>query len=132
PGFFRSDKSLIQIIGRASRNINGHVVMYGDQITDAMKMAISETTRRRNIQLEYNQKNNITPKTIIKNIPLDLDSSDVNLNYSSLMEKSKKSKLMRAQTVAKLRIEMLEAAKNQEYERAIYLRDIIMELESGK
>ncbi|MEG0124317.1 MAG: excinuclease ABC subunit UvrB [Malacoplasma sp.] len=132
PGFFRSDKSLIQIIGRASRNINGHVVMYGDQITDAMKMAISETTRRRNIQLEYNQKNNITPKTIIKNIPLDLDSSDVNLNYSSLMEKSKKSKLMRAQTVAKLRSEMLEAAKNQEYERAIYLRDIIMELESGK
>lgn len=132
PGFFRSDKSLIQIIGRASRNINGHVIMYGDQITQAMKTAIDETDRRRNIQLEFNKNNNISPTTIIKNIPLDLDNSDVNLNYNSLIEKSKKSKQMRVQTIAKLRLEMLNAAKNQEYERAIYLRDIIMELESNK
>lgn len=132
PGFFRSDKSLIQIIGRASRNINGHVIMYGDHITEAMKTAINETTRRRNIQLDFNKNNNITPKTIVKNIPLDLDNSDVNLNYNSLLEKSKKSKQMRVQTVAKLRLEMLNAAKNQEYERAIYLRDILMELESNK
>lgn len=132
PGFFRSDKSLIQIIGRASRNINGHVIMYGDQVTQAMQTAIDETNRRRKIQLDFNNNNNITPKTIIKNIPLDLDNSDVNLNYNSLLEKSKKSRQMRVQTIAKMRVEMLNAAKNQEYERAIYLRDIIMELESNK
>lgn len=132
PGFFRSDKSLIQIIGRAARNVNGKVIMYGDSITEAMETAIKETNRRRNIQMEFNKKHNITPKTIVKPIALDLDRNDVNLDFKSLMDKTKKAKQMRGQTIAKLREEMLTAAKNQEYERAAYLRDIIIELEQDK
>lgn len=131
PGFFRSDKSLIQIIGRAARNANGKVIMYADNMTEAMETAIKETTRRRNLQIEFNKKHNIIPKTIIKPIALDLNRSDVNLDFKSLMDKSKKAKQMRGQTIAKLREEMLTAAKNQEYERAAYLRDIIIELEQG-
>lgn len=132
PGFFRSDKSLIQIIGRAARNANGKVIMYADTITEAMRIAIDETERRRNIQLEFNKKHNIIPKTIIKPINNDLDRSDINLDFKSLMDKTKKAKQMRAQTIANLRKEMLDAAKKQEYERAAHLRDIIIELESGK
>ncbi|WP_412031909.1 excinuclease ABC subunit UvrB [Malacoplasma muris] len=131
PGFFRSDKSLIQIIGRAARNANGKVIMYADNMTEAMETAIKETTRRRNLQIEFNKKHDIVPKTIIKPIALDLNRSDVNLDFKSLMDKSKKAKQMRGQTIAKLREEMLTAAKNQEYERAAYLRDIIIELEQG-
>lgn len=132
PGFFRSDKSLIQIIGRAARNINGKVIMYADNITDAMNNAIKETDRRRNIQIEFNKRNNIKPQSIVKPIALDLDRNDVNLDFKSLMEKTKKKKQMREQTISKLREEMLTAAKNQEYERAAYLRDIIIELQQDK
>lgn len=130
PGFFRSDKSLIQIIGRAARNIDGKVIMYADETTEAMQKAIDETNRRRNIQLEFNKKHNIVPKTIIKPIALDLDKSEVNLDFASLKSKSKKNTQMRKQTIANLRKEMMEAAKKQEYERAAYLRDIIIELEA--
>lgn len=132
PGFFRSDKSLIQIIGRAARNINGKVIMYADNVTEAMDNAIKETDRRRTIQIEFNKKNNITPQSIVKPIALDLDRNDVNLDFKSLMEKTKKKKQMREQTISKLREEMLTAAKNQEYERAAYLRDIIIELQQDK
>lgn len=132
PGFFRSDKSLIQIIGRAARNVNGKVIMYADNITDAMNNAIKETDRRRTIQIEFNKKHNIKPHSIVKPIALDLDRNDVNLDFHSLMEKTKKKKQMREQTISKLREEMLAAAKNQEYERAAYLRDIIIELQQDK
>lgn len=129
PGFFRSDKSLIQIIGRASRNAKGKVIMYADQITEAMETAINETNRRRNIQLEFNKKHNIIPKTIIKPIALDLNRNDADINIDELISKNKKSKEKKDKTIKKLREEMLQAAKNQEYERAAYLRDIIIELE---
>lgn len=132
PGFFRSDKSLIQIIGRASRNVNGKVIMYADTITDAMQVAIDETNRRRTIQLEFNKKHNITPKTVIKPIALDLNRNDANIDVDELISKKKKSKEKIDKTIKKLRNEMLEAAKNQEYERAAYLRDIIIELEGQK
>lgn len=132
PGFFRSDKSLIQIIGRASRNENGKVIMYADTITEAMDVAIKETNRRRKIQMEFNKKHNITPKTIIKPIALDLNKSDANIDIDELISKKKKSKEKIDKTIKKLRDEMLNAAKNQEYERAAYLRDIILELESEK
>ncbi|EGZ31269.1 excinuclease ABC subunit UvrB [Malacoplasma iowae] len=131
PGFFRSDKSLIQIIGRAARNVDGRVIMYADEITEAMKIAIDETNRRRNIQIEFNKKHNIVPKTIIKPIALDLDRSEIELDFNRLKDKTKKGVQMRKQTIANLRKEMMEAAKKQEYERAAYLRDIIIELESN-
>ncbi len=132
PGFFRSDKSLIQIIGRASRNVNGKVIMYADNITEAMDIAIKETDRRRKLQIEFNKKHNITPKTIIKPIALDLSRSDANIDFDELIAKGKKSKEKIDKTIKKLREEMHEAAKNQEYERAAYIRDIIIEIESNK
>ena len=132
PGFFRSDKSLIQIIGRASRNAKGKVIMYADKITEAMEIAINETNRRRNIQIEYNKKHNITPKTIIKPIALDLSKTDANIDVDEMIQKNKKSKEQTNKVIKKLREEMLQAAKNQEYEKAAYLRDVIMEMETTK
>ena len=132
PGFFRSDKSLIQIIGRASRNAKGKVIMYADKITEAMEIAINETNRRRNIQIEYNKKHNITPKTIIKPIALDLSKTDANIDVDEMIQKNKKSKEQTNKVIKKLREEMLQAAKNQEYEKAAYLRDVIMEMETAK
>ena len=129
PGFFRSDKSLIQIIGRAARNANGKVIMYADNMTEAMNIAIKETERRRKIQLEYNKQHNIIPKTVIKPIALDLNKTDINIDIDELITKKKKSKEKTAKNTKMLREEMLRAAKNQEYERAAYLRDIILELE---
>lgn len=132
PGFFRSDKSLIQIIGRASRNAKGKVIMYADKITEAMEIAINETNRRRNIQIEYNKKHNIIPKTIIKPIALDLSKTDANIDVDEMIQKNKKSKEQTNKVIKKLREEMLQAAKNQEYEKAAYLRDVIMEMETTK
>ncbi|MCF0217641.1 MAG: excinuclease ABC subunit UvrB [Malacoplasma sp.] len=132
PGFFRSEKSLIQIIGRASRNVEGKVIMYADNITQAMEAAIEETNRRRKIQIEFNKTHNIIPKTIIKPIALDLSRNDINVDIDALISKNKKSKEKTEKTIAKLKQEMLAAAKNQEYERAAYIRDIILELKSNQ
>lgn len=127
PGFFRNEKSLIQIIGRASRNQNGKVYMFADEITDSMKKAIEETERRRKIQIEFNKKNNIIPKTVSKPIYDDLSIGDVNIiNENFKIENKEKNKLS-SETLTKLRKEMEEAAKNHEYERAAYLRDILIE-----
>ena len=124
-GFLRNDKSLIQTIGRASRNENGKVVMFADEITKSMDLAINETKRRRKIQEEYNKKHNIVPKTIIKKIHEDLSISDANIKKDNFKEKYNDK--LSAQTLAKIRREMEEAAKNQEYERAAFLRDILIE-----
>lgn len=127
PGFFRNEKSLIQTIGRASRNQNGKVYMFGDERTDAMNKAIEETERRRNIQIKYNIDNNITPQTVSKPIYDDLSVSDVNItNDNFKLNKNEKTKLS-SNSLDKIRKEMEEAAKNQDYERAAYLRDIIIE-----
>ena len=123
-GFLRSDRSLIQTIGRAARNENGMVIMYADHISDAMKIAIDETSRRRSIQEKYNKDHNITPKTIVKAIR-DAVTNEVE---EEKVEKKKYSKKEINDMVSKLEIEMKEAASKLDFERATELRDIIFEL----
>ena len=125
-GFLRSDRSLIQTIGRAARNANGHVIMYADSISDAMKKAISETKRRREIQIKYNNEHNITPKTIVKAIRDVISNTDT----EGLPKNEKLSKKEKIKMIENLEKEMREAAKNLDFERAMELRDIIFELKS--
>ncbi|MCL2095915.1 MAG: excinuclease ABC subunit UvrB [Oscillospiraceae bacterium] len=136
-GFLRSETSLIQIIGRAARNINGKVIMYADNITGSMERAINETNRRRKIQKEYNDKNGVTPQTIIKAVHdmIDLKEKEGKasgksaskakkledkLENSAALSKKDKDKL-----ISDLSSEMQKAAKNLDFERAAYLRDKI-------
>ena len=126
-GFLRSERSLIQTIGRAARNANGKVIMYADNISESMDIAINETNRRRKIQEEYNIEHNIIPQTIVKKIP-DAISNEIEekeTNKPEKMSKSDKAKLM-----IRVENEMKEAAKNLDFERAMELRDILFELKS--
>ncbi len=123
-GFLRSDRSLIQTIGRAARNENGKVIMYADYISDAMKIAIDETARRRNIQEKYNKDHNIIPKTIVK----EIRESITNEVEEEKIEKKKYSKRELNEMISRLEIEMKEAAAKLDFERATELRDIIFEL----
>ena len=123
-GFLRSDRSLIQTIGRAARNANGKVIMYADYISDAMKIAIDETARRRKIQEEYNKKHGIVPKTVIKEIR-DAITNDVE---EEKIEKKKYSKKELNDMISRFEVEMKEAAAKLDFERATELRDIIFEL----
>ena len=126
-GFLRSNRSLIQTAGRCARNANGHVIMYGDKITDSMKQAIYETARRRNIQEKYNEEHGITPKTISKEIREVI--SNVAIEDSSKKQK-KMTKKELAKTIEMLEQEMKEAAKNLDFERAMELRDILFEMKA--
>ena len=128
-GFLRSERSLIQTIGRAARNENGKVIMYADQISDSMKVAIEETNRRRKIQKEYNDLHNIVPHTILKAIP-ELISNDLEKIVDKPKEKI--SKQDKNKLMAKLESEMKEAARNLDFERAMELRDALFELQSEK
>lgn len=137
PGFFRSDKSLIQIIGRAARNANGKVIMYADEITPAMQYAIDETNRRRAIQIEYNKKYNIIPKTISKPISDDISPIKTELYEKVLRDNRKKSKDINSKDeililIEEIKTKMLEAAENRNYELAADYRDILFELENKK
>ena len=123
-GFLRSSRSLIQTIGRAARNANGHVIMYADKISEAMDIAISETSRRREIQNKYNKEHNIIPKTIIKEIRDVVSNIDDN---TGLVEE-KMSKKEKQNLIINIENEMKEAAKNLDFERATELRDILFEL----
>ena len=126
-GFLRSSRSLIQIIGRASRNANGEVVMYANEITDSMKKAIDETNRRRNIQIRYNDDNNIIPQTIIKDIKEPIKLKEDFKDYVN--SKSKKmSRKEREVLILDLEKQMKQAAKELDFERAMELRDAIFEL----
>jgi len=125
-GFLRSERSLIQTIGRAARNSNGKVIMYADSISESMNIAIKETNRRRQIQEEYNKENNIVPKTIIKEIS-DIVSNEVE---QELKEPEKMSKQDKVKLMIKIENEMKEAAKNLDFEKAMELRDILFELKS--
>ena len=125
-GFLRSERSLIQTIGRCARNANGHVIMYADRITDSMKTAIEETKRRRQIQEEYNKKHGIIPKTIIKDIKSVITNEDE--KELEKIAKTKKSDIINIESVEKLEEEMKQAAKNLDFERAMELRDILLEL----
>ena len=123
-GFLRSERSLIQTMGRAARNQNGHVIMYADSISDAMNAAMRETERRREIQQSYNKKHNITPKTIIKEI------REVISNTVEDEEKPKMSIKEKRNLMLKIETEMKEAAASLDFERAVELRDILFELKS--
>ena len=128
-GFLRSSRSLIQTIGRCARNANGHVIMYGDYISDSMKVAIEETKRRRAIQEEYNRVHGIVPKTIIKEIR-ELISNDVEIKEDKVTDSKKMSKKEKQELIDKLNVEMRKCAKELDFERAMELRDIIFSLES--
>ncbi len=127
-GFLRSSRSLIQTIGRAARNENGHVIMYADTYSDAMNQAISETLRRRKIQEEYNLKHGITPHTVIKDIR-EVVSNEIEekTNNKSIDKMTKKEKNQIMQSIEE---QMKEAAKTLDFERAMELRDILFELKS--
>ena len=125
-GFLRSERSLIQTIGRAARNSEGRVIMYADELTDSMEKAITETNRRRKIQKEYNEKHNIMPKTIIKSVR-DLIKATAVENIASKYNIDKEDSI--ENVIAKLTDEMLKCASEMEFEKAAELRDKIKELE---
>lgn len=132
-GFLRSNRSLIQTIGRAARNSNGEVIMYGDKITDSMAYAIEETNRRRKIQDAYNKEHNITPTTIHKEIRDAIRGQEVIDDAASLVKKGKKaSKKDKQVMIQELEKQMKDAAKVLDFERAMELSDIIMELQGEK
>ena len=123
--FMRTSKSLIQISGRAARNVNGKVIFYANTISRSMKIAMDETKRRRKIQNEYNKKHNITPKTIVKKIQDPLNANDI----TNVMQKYKNKKLSKKAIVEDLRNQMLRASKSLNFEKAAKLRDLIIEIQ---
>jgi excinuclease ABC subunit B len=132
-GFLRSERSLIQTIGRAARNANGHVIMYADRITDSMEKAISETKRRRSIQEEYNEKHGITPMTIQKDIRDSIratHAAEEQEEYQPSANLGKLNKKEREKLIGDMEKEMKEAAKSLNFERAAELRDLILELKA--
>ncbi|MBU5307202.1 excinuclease ABC subunit UvrB [Clostridioides mangenotii] len=128
-GFLRSETSLIQTIGRAARNENGRVIMYADKITNSMKNALDETQRRREIQNAYNEEHNITPTTIVKNIRDSIEATAVAEDEVVYGIKDTDDIDEIRENLEKLKAEMLEAAKDLQFERAAQLRDKIKELE---
>ncbi|SDH65835.1 excinuclease ABC subunit UvrB [Alteribacillus bidgolensis] len=131
-GFLRAERSLIQTMGRAARNANGHVIMYADKLTDSMNVAISETNRRREIQKAYNEKHGITPKTIQKDIP-DLIQATIASEEQEDFDKpalEKMSKKERQKVIDELEAEMKQAARDLQFERAAELRDMVLELKA--
>lgn len=134
-GFLRSERSLIQTIGRAARNANGHVIMYADKITNSMELAINETKRRREIQEAYNKKHGITPQTIQKEIREAIratmaaeDQEEYETSVSKTITKLPKKE--REKVISDMEAEMKEAAKALNFERAAELRDLILELKA--
>ncbi|KAA0563132.1 MULTISPECIES: excinuclease ABC subunit UvrB [Bacillaceae] len=133
-GFLRSERSLIQTIGRAARNSNGKVIMYADKMTDSMQKALDETERRRTIQEEYNEKHGVTPTTIQKEIRDVIRAThaaeEAGVYEGEQTKVSKMSKPERQKLIASLEVEMKEAAKALDFERAAQLRDTILELKA--
>ncbi len=131
-GFLRSERSLIQTIGRAARNSNGEVIMYADKITDSMQKAIDETKRRRTIQMEYNEKHGITPTTIAKKVREVIratQTAEETETYAQQLVSGKQlSKEERATLISSLEKEMKDAARALNFERAAELRDALLEL----
>ncbi|WP_315793770.1 excinuclease ABC subunit UvrB [Paenibacillus sp. BIC5C1] len=129
-GFLRSERSLIQTIGRAARNSEGRVILYGDKVTDSMDKAIKETERRRAIQIEYNEKHGITPQTIRKKVRDVIEATKVAESKKDYLTGAaeKMSKKERQSLIQRLEAEMKDAAKNLQFERAAELRDALLEL----
>ena len=130
-GFLRSERSLIQTIGRAARNANGQVIMYADKVTDSMQKAIDETYRRRTIQQAYNQEHGIVPKTIKKEIRDAIHGKETQEMATKYMQrKLKNNKKAKATLIEQLEKEMKEAARVLDFERAAELRDMIAEMKA--
>src|ERR1700755_2992787 len=135
-GFLRSQGSLIQTIGRAARNINGRAILYADKMTDSMRRALDETDRRRVIQQAYNEENGITPESILR--PIDMSLAQIlKAEYADFTEQDETTPEFRSQQeldafVSKLELEMREAAKKFEFEKAAKLRDRVKELKTKK
>jgi len=132
-GFLRSERSLIQTIGRAARNASGHVIMYADRITNSMQIAIDETQRRRDTQIAYNKAHGITPQTIVKPVYNVIEATKVAespAEYNAIPNLGKMSKKDRLAMIDRLEKEMKDAAKNLQFERAAELRDLILELKA--
>ena len=128
-GFLRSERSLVQTIGRAARNANGRVIMYADKITDSMKYAIDETNRRRTIQEAYNKEHGITPKTIHKNIrDLIAITHAVEKEETTQTDFKQMTIQQRREAIEVMELEMRAAAKDLNFEKAVQLRDMILEL----
>jgi len=132
-GFLRSERSLIQTIGRAARNAGGQVIMYADRITNSMELAISETKRRREIQEEYNRKHGITPMTIqkdIRDVIRATHAAESEEEYKTTTKLTQLTKKEREKLITNMEKEMKEAAKALNFERAAELRDLILELKA--
>ncbi|MCL0100583.1 excinuclease ABC subunit UvrB [Peptococcaceae bacterium] len=130
-GYLRSERSLIQTIGRAARNANGKVIMYADRITNSMKKAIDETERRRKKQIAYNKKHNITPKTVRKAVRDVIEATkvaEISEKYVVNKKSKKMSKKEIKRLIAAMEKEMRQAAKELEFEQAAQIRDAIIEL----
>jgi excinuclease ABC subunit B len=133
-GFLRSERSLIQTIGRASRNVNGQVILYADRITDSMRVAMDETERRRKLQADYNEKHGVTPRSTTRAImdlsdPAELDYVDTDELAKRIAKVDLEDASQLRELINQLRSEMRAAAKDLEFERAAELRDRARELE---
>ncbi len=133
-GYLRSDTSLVQTIGRAARNLEGHVILYADRMTDSMRRALAETDRRRAIQRAFNEEHGITPTSIVKAVREVIAATTRPVADAALADKSLKdlSPKERLQMETRLKKEMKDAARQWEFERAAALRDLLMELESQR
>ena len=128
-GFLRSETSLIQTVGRAARNVHGHVIMYADSVTDSMRGAIEETERRRRIQMAYNEAHGITPRSVEKKVA---DVIEIGKKPGSKKKKESLTPTERARMIERLTAEMKEASRTLEFEKAAFLRDRIRELRTTK
>lgn len=130
-GFLRNERSLIQTIGRAARNANGHVIMYADEITDSMQKAIDETKRRRKLQEEYNKKHHIVPKTIQKDIRAEIKATENDEQTDNTnIDFEKMNKAEKQEMIKRLKEQMNQASKDLNFEEAASLRDTILELQA--
>ncbi len=131
-GFLRSETSLIQTIGRAARNVNARVILYGDRVTDAMKQAVEETRRRRHLQQQYNFKHGITPETIRKNIRAGIEEQvAAHREANAAVGRADEADYVTQEYINELQAEMLAAAEALEFERAAALRDRIMQMQDS-
>src|SRR5205085_7311880 len=130
-GFLRSETSMIQMIGRAARNVNAKVILYADTVTPAMQKAMDETARRRILQTKYNQEQGITPQTIQKAIRSGIESEASARRVAQEAIRANQQQFDTTELVRLLEEEMLEAARNLEFERAAQLRDKLNELKGA-